>query len=146
MLKKLILFTILIVLTACDFNAEDIMVNNRRVTYKVNTTMENVVLKVEYYVDNDVLMSAEIDKFPWEIEAYIYPFNKIGMTGQLRYKDETKPLSNYIDLKFLIDVDNEHLNKGDTIYIESKETGFTNEDLKKNTKFELDIPPIENEK
>lgn len=143
MLKQFILLLLILVTNACTFDESAEAVNDRCVKYKVNTTMTNVELVVTYYVEHNTLKNVVVNKFPWEIEAYISPYNEIGMRGHLRYKDESLPPHNYIDLKLMIDVGNSYLNRGDTILIESMEAGFTNEDLKKNTSFNITLEPLE---
>lgn len=142
MLKQIILFVLIAITNACSFNENAEAVNSRCVKYKVSTIMPNVELVVNYFVEDNVSKSVIIDKFPWEIETYISPYNKIGMSGYMRYKDENLQIHNYIDLKLMVDVGNTHLNRGDTIFIESMEAGVTNEDLKKNTKFDIQLDPL----
>lgn len=142
MLRTTIICLLIAVTNACSFDKESADVNDRCVRYKVATIMPNIELVVNYYVENNVSKSVIVDKFPWEIEAYISPYNKIGMSGYMRYKDKNMQIHNYIDMKLMIDVGNSYLNKGDTIFIESVEAGVTDEDLKKNTKFDLQLDPL----
>lgn len=143
MLKQFILFLLILVTNACSFDESAEAVNDRRVKYQVNTIMTNVELVVTYYVEHNTLKNVVVNKFPWEIETYISPYNEIGMSGYLRYKDESLPLHNYIDLKLMVDVGNSYLNRGDTILIGPLEASFTNDDLKKGTSFNIPLEPLE---
>ena len=93
-MKKLLLISAaLFILSGCNINKNiEGPTSKRSVTYRFNTSMENVDLIVDYTTDSDIddgwVRNTVVQKFPWNHTVKIDPSKKIEMKGRLRYRTE----------------------------------------------------------
>ena len=123
-------------------NDSNVEISNREVEYLVECPMTGVELVLNYTDDSGFVTQDIISSFPWKMTVEVSPLKNIRMLGYLRYVDENVMLK-YLDLKAKIDVGNKYLNTEWYKYQGNTDEYITNDDLKRNSYFSLDIAAIE---
>ncbi len=140
-MKKLLLISALMfLLTGCNINKDiEGETSKRSVTYRFNTSMENVDLIVDYTTDSEIddgwVRNTVIQKFPWNHTEKISPSKKIEMKGRLRYRTEDGVQYQYASFNYGIEIGkNGHVVK-ENIRTENFEQPLSAEDLQAISEF-----------